>query len=283
MVVPAQRRRLRPTAGSVQEHRPQTAGAERSGRPSGASPAAAVLPIGQIVLVVLVLVAATPGSVRLITRRRRWRSASGRLGPGRSGLAGALRRSGRLWLAWPAERVAARPGQAGRARSQTSMSQAGRPSAGSPRSSSEPGTRRCRHAAGAIRADVTIVRRALARSATRWSPLAREIAAGLDAAARAGLGPADCRHCSPAGLQPRARAAATPAPSRRRLPLELASRAVRAGTGRLSRPGPPGACASARQGARRGRPGFLPPDLSLRPARRSLSWILPAAMPFIRR
>ena len=41
-------------------------------------------PVGLIILTVLVVAAATPGTIRVITRRRRWRSASGD-----AGLAGA--------------------------------------------------------------------------------------------------------------------------------------------------------------------------------------------------
>ncbi len=123
-------------------------------------------PVGLIVLAVLVLVGAAPGSIRLITRRRRWRTASGD-----AGLAGAA------WQELCADLddygLPGRPSESPRAlarriSSVSDLDDQGRQAIGRIATIVE----RARYApvpeaAGAIRADVTLVRRALGRQATR--------------------------------------------------------------------------------------------------------------------
>ncbi len=154
-----------PTAGSVQNIGPKLRGHNGAAGPAAQAHGGGV-PIGQIVLIVLVLVAATPGSVRLITRRRRWRSASGD-----SGLAGAA------WQELCADLddygLPGRPSESPRALARrvssiSDLDEPARQAIGRIATIVE----RARYApvpesAGAIRADVTIVRRALGKHATR--------------------------------------------------------------------------------------------------------------------
>jgi hypothetical protein len=123
-------------------------------------------PVGLIVLTVLVLVGVAPGSLRLITRRRRWRRASGD-----AGLAGAA------WQELCADLedygLPGRPSESPRAlarriSSVSGLDDQGRQAIGRIATIVE----RARYApvpeaAGAIHADVTAVRRALGRQATR--------------------------------------------------------------------------------------------------------------------
>ena len=123
-------------------------------------------PVGIIVLAVLALAGAAPGTARVITRRRRWRRGERRCRtrPGRLGR--AVCRPGRLRAAMPGERVAAGSGQAG-------MSVSGiDEQAGQAIARIATVVERARYApapasAGTIRADVSVVHRALARSASR--------------------------------------------------------------------------------------------------------------------
>jgi transglutaminase-like putative cysteine protease len=143
------------------------------GRPGGFGSAIAHTggaPAGLIVLGVLVLAAVTPGAARVITRRRRWRSAAGD-----AALAAVA------WQEFCADLddygLTCRPSESPRAvarriRSATEIDDPGRHAIGRIATVVE----RARYApapatAGSIRGDVTVVRRALARCSsrgTRW-------------------------------------------------------------------------------------------------------------------
>jgi transglutaminase-like putative cysteine protease len=127
-------------------------------------------PIGWIILAVLVLIVASPGAARAITRRRQWRSASGD-----AGLAGAA------WNELCADLddygMHCRPSESPRALARriganSDLDDQARQALGRIATVVE----RARYApsptaAGAVRSDVTSVRRALARSSsrgTRW-------------------------------------------------------------------------------------------------------------------
>jgi transglutaminase-like putative cysteine protease len=123
-------------------------------------------PVGLIVLAVIVLIAAAPGTIRLVSRRRRWSSATGD-----AGLAAAA------WQELRAELddygTPGRPSESPRALARrigsfSGMDEAGRQAIGRIAAVVE----RARYApapaaAGEIRSDVATVRRSLARSATR--------------------------------------------------------------------------------------------------------------------
>jgi Domain of unknown function (DUF4129) len=122
--------------------------------------------VGLIVLAVVVVIAAAPGTIRLVSRRRRWSSATGD-----AGLAAAA------WQELRAELddygTPGRPSESPRALARrigsfSGMDEAGRQAIGRIAAVVE----RARYApapaaAGAIRSDVATVRRSLARSATR--------------------------------------------------------------------------------------------------------------------
>ena len=140
-------------------HNPGAAGAPAGQRGGGA-------PVGLIVLAVLAMIAVTPGTVRLVTRRRRWRTASGD-----AGLAGAA------WQELCADLddygLHCRPSESPRALSRRVSGvlegdEQGRKAIGRIAAVVE----RARYAPvpaapGGIRADVTSVRRALSRNASR--------------------------------------------------------------------------------------------------------------------
>lgn len=127
-------------------------------------------PIGLIILAVLVVIVATPGTTRVITRRRQWRSASGD-----AGLAGAAWRE--LCADLDDYGMHCRPSEsprslARRISANSDLDDQARQALGRIATVVE----RARYApspaaAGAVRSDVTSVRRALARSSTsgaRW-------------------------------------------------------------------------------------------------------------------
>ncbi len=127
-------------------------------------------PIGPIVLAVIVLVAATPGAIRLLTRRRRWRAAAGD-----TGLAAAAWHE--LCASLDDYGLPPRPSESPRALARrislvSGLDEPGRQAIGRIATVVE----RARYApaptaAGAIRADVATVRRALARAASRGARL----------------------------------------------------------------------------------------------------------------
>ena len=149
--------------GHVRGPGPGTGGAGTGGNHCGA-------PVGLIILAVLVVAGAAPGTTRVITRRRRWRSASGD-----AGLAGAA------WQELCADLddygMHCRPSESPRALARrvgavSDMDDQARQAIGRIAVVVE----RARYApvpsaAGAVRSDVTSVRRALAHSSsrgTRW-------------------------------------------------------------------------------------------------------------------
>jgi len=127
-------------------------------------------PIGPIVLAVLALIAAAPGAIRLLTRRKRWRAAAGD-----TGLAAAAWHE--LCASLDDYGLPPRPSESPRALARrislvSGLDEPGRQAIGRIATVVE----RARYAptpaaAGAIRADVATVRRALARSASRGARL----------------------------------------------------------------------------------------------------------------
>jgi transglutaminase-like putative cysteine protease len=127
-------------------------------------------PIGPIVLAVIALMAATPGTLRLLVRRKRWRAAAGD-----AGLAAAAWHE--LCASLDDYGLPRRPSESPRAlarriSSVSGMDERGRQAIGRIATVVE----RARYApapdaAGAIRADVATVRRALARGASRGARL----------------------------------------------------------------------------------------------------------------
>ncbi|MGN6794837.1 MAG: transglutaminase TgpA family protein [Streptosporangiaceae bacterium] len=156
-----------PTAGATNNIHPRLQGPGHGAGSGGAAGAGhGGPPFGWIILAVLVVTAAGPGTARVITRRRRWRSASGD-----AGLAGAA------WQELCADLddygMHCRPSESPRALARrvsanSDLDEQARRAIGRIATVVE----RARYApsptaAGAIRSDVTSVRRALARSSSR--------------------------------------------------------------------------------------------------------------------
>lgn len=155
-----------PSAGSPNNFRNRLHGHNPGETGVATGPRGGGVPAGPIVLALLTLIAVTPGTVRLLTRRRRWRSASGDVG-----LAGAA------WQELCADLydygLPCRPSESPRALSRRVSGvldgdEQGRQAIGRIAAVVE----RARYAQvpaapGPIHADVTTVRRALARNASR--------------------------------------------------------------------------------------------------------------------
>lgn len=136
-----------------------------SGRHGGSA-----APFGAIILAVLVLAAATPGAVRVTTRRKRWRSATGDAALARAAwheLCADLDDYGLPCRASESPRALARRVSAASGIDDEARQAIGRIATVVERARYAP----VPAAAGAIRADVALVHRALARSASlsaRW-------------------------------------------------------------------------------------------------------------------
>ncbi|HEX5190890.1 MAG TPA: DUF3488 and transglutaminase-like domain-containing protein [Streptosporangiaceae bacterium] len=155
-----------PSTGSTKNLGPRLRGPNGQGTGPGRGANSGGVPAGPIVLAVLALIAVTPGTVRLVTRRRRWRAASGD-----TGLAGAA------WQELCADLddygLPGRPSESPRALARRVSGvldgdEHAREAVGRIATVVE----RARYAPvpvapGGIRADVTTVRRALARNASR--------------------------------------------------------------------------------------------------------------------
>jgi transglutaminase-like putative cysteine protease len=159
-----------PSAGSTKNIGPRLRASGPGGEGGTAGAQSGGAPVGLIVLAVLTLIAVTPGTARLVTRRRRWRTASGD-----ASLAAAA------WQELCADLddygLPCRPSESPRALSRRVSGildgdDQGRQAIGRIATVVE----RARYAPvpaapGAIRADVTTVRRALARNASRGARL----------------------------------------------------------------------------------------------------------------
>ncbi len=153
-------------AGSTKNLGPRLQGPHGSGQEAGGGAHSGGVPAGPIVLAVLALIVVMPGTVRLVTRRRRWRLASGD-----AGIAGAA------WQELCADLddygLPCRPSESPRALSRRVSGVLDGDDQGRQAISRIAAVvERARYAPvpaapGAIRADVTTVRRALARNASR--------------------------------------------------------------------------------------------------------------------